>query len=57
MIKANHDRNVLQDIFTMSTNFDRCGYRDNDNAVKSGSAIPDRGGKITLKMKDRDDFG
>lgn len=38
----------------MSTNCDRCGYRDNE--VKSGSAISDQGKKITLKVEDRDDL-
>lgn len=38
----------------MSTNCDRCGYRDNE--VKSGSAISDRGKKITLKIEDREDL-
>lgn len=38
----------------MSTNCDRCGYRDNE--VKSGSAISDHGKKITLKVEDRDDL-
>ena len=54
MIKANHERNVFQDIFIMSTNCDGCGYRDNE--VKSGSAISDQGKKITLKIEDRDDL-
>lgn len=54
MIKASHERNVLQDILIMSTNCDRCGYRDNE--VKSGSAISDRGKKITLKIEDREDL-
>lgn len=38
----------------MSTNCDRCGYRDNE--VKSGSAISDRGKRITLKVEDREDL-
>jgi len=38
----------------MSTNCDRCGYRDNE--VKSGSAISDRGKRITLKVDDREDL-
>jgi zinc finger protein len=38
----------------MSTNCDRCGYRDNE--VKSGSAISPLGKRITLKVKDREDL-
>jgi zinc finger protein len=45
---------VLQDILIMSTNCDRCGYRDNE--VKSGSAISEKGKKITLKVEDREDL-
>ena len=38
----------------MSTNCDICGYRDNE--VKSGSAISEKGKRITLKVEDRDDL-
>jgi zinc finger protein len=38
----------------MSTNCERCGYRDNE--VKSGSAISDKGKRITLKVEDREDL-
>lgn len=38
----------------MSTNCDKCGYRDNE--VKSGSAISDCGKRITLKVEDREDL-
>lgn len=38
----------------MSTNCDRCGYRDNE--VKAGGAIPDKGKKIILKVEDEDDL-
>src|SRR5688572_6074179 len=38
----------------MSTNCDRCGYRDNE--VKSGSAISLQGKKIILKVEDKDDL-
>jgi zinc finger protein len=38
----------------MSTNCERCGYRDNE--VKSGSAISERGKRITLKVEDREDL-
>lgn len=38
----------------MSTNCDRCGYRDNE--VKSGAAISEHGKKITLKVEDREDL-
>lgn len=38
----------------MSTNCERCGYRDNE--VKSGSAISEKGKRITLKVEDRDDL-
>ena len=38
----------------MSTNCDRCGYRDNE--VKSGTAISEKGKRITLKVEDSDDL-
>ena len=38
----------------MSTNCDHCGYRDNE--VKSGSAISEKGKRITLKVEDKDDL-
>lgn len=38
----------------MSTNCDRCGYRDNE--VKSGAAISTQGKRITLKVEDREDL-
>jgi zinc finger protein len=38
----------------MSTNCDRCGYRDNE--VKSGGAIPEKGKRITLRVEDREDL-
>ena len=38
----------------MSTNCERCGYRDNE--VKSGSAISPQGKRITLKVEDREDL-
>jgi len=38
----------------MSTNCDICGYRDNE--VKSGSAISEKGRRITLKVEDREDI-
>ncbi len=38
----------------MSTNCDRCGYRDNE--VKSGSAISEKGKRITLKVEDSEDL-
>jgi len=44
----------FKDILIMSTNCDKCGYRDNE--VKSGSAISDRGKRITLKVEDREDL-
>ncbi|KAJ7232840.1 zf-ZPR1-domain-containing protein [Mycena haematopus] len=44
----------FKDILIMSTNCDRCGYRDNE--VKSGSAISDKGKRIILKVEDRDDL-
>jgi len=44
----------FKDILIMSTNCDRCGYRDNE--VKSGSAISELGKRITLKVEDRDDL-
>ncbi|KAF8152561.1 ZPR1 zinc-finger domain-containing protein [Crassisporium funariophilum] len=44
----------FKDILIMSTNCDRCGYRDNE--VKSGSAISAQGKRITLKVEDREDL-
>ncbi|KAG5337158.1 hypothetical protein C0989_010457 [Termitomyces sp. Mn162] len=44
----------FKDILIMSTNCDRCGYRDNE--VKSGSAISEKGKKIILKVEDREDL-
>jgi hypothetical protein len=38
----------------MSTNCDRCGYRDNE--VKSGSAISEKGKRITLRVEDGEDL-
>ena len=38
----------------MSTNCDRCGYRDNE--VKSGSAISEKGKRIILKVEDSEDL-
>ena len=38
----------------MSTNCDICGYRDNE--IKSGSAISEKGKRITLKVEDREDL-
>lgn len=38
----------------MSTNCERCGYRDNE--VKSGGAISEQGKRITLKVEDREDL-
>lgn len=39
----------------MSTNCENCGYRDNE--VKAGSAISEKGKKITLKVVDQEDLG
>ncbi|KAF8637498.1 hypothetical protein AX17_002783 [Amanita inopinata Kibby_2008] len=44
----------FKDILIMSTNCEHCGYRDNE--VKSGSAISEKGKKITLKVEDREDL-
>ncbi|KAG6873049.1 hypothetical protein C0995_003806 [Termitomyces sp. Mi166 len=44
----------FKDILIMSTNCDRCGYRDNE--VKSGSAISEKGKRIALKVEDREDL-
>jgi zinc finger protein len=44
----------FQDILIMSTNCQHCGYRDNE--IKSGSAISEKGKKITLKIEDREDL-
>lgn len=38
----------------MSTNCDRCGYRDNE--VKSGGAVSAQGKRITLKVEDKEDL-
>ncbi|KAH8110834.1 zf-ZPR1-domain-containing protein [Phellopilus nigrolimitatus] len=44
----------FKDILIMSTNCDHCGYRDNE--VKSGSAISEKGKRITLKVEDKEDL-
>ncbi|KAJ7139518.1 ZPR1 zinc-finger domain-containing protein [Mycena epipterygia] len=44
----------FKDVLIMSTNCDRCGYRDNE--VKSGSAISEQGKRIILKVEDREDL-
>ena len=44
----------FKDIVLMSTNCDRCGYRDNE--VKSGAAISETGRKLTLKVNDSEDL-
>ncbi|KAF7319758.1 Zinc-finger protein ZPR1 [Mycena kentingensis (nom. inval.)] len=44
----------FQDVLIMSTNCDRCGYRDNE--VKSGAAISEQGKRIILKVEDREDL-
>ncbi|KAF9035231.1 ZPR1 zinc-finger domain-containing protein [Panaeolus papilionaceus] len=44
----------FKDILIMSTNCDKCGYRDNE--IKSGTAISEKGKKITLKCEDREDL-
>ncbi|KAF8332217.1 ZPR1 zinc-finger domain-containing protein [Amanita rubescens] len=44
----------FKDILIMSTNCEHCGYRDNE--VKSGSAISEKGKKITLKVEDEEDL-
>lgn len=38
----------------MSTNCESCGYRDNE--VKAGSAVSEKGKKITLKVVDQEDL-
>lgn len=44
----------FKDILIMSTNCERCGYRDNE--VKSGAAVSEQGKRIILKVEDRDDL-
>ncbi|KAJ7058841.1 zf-ZPR1-domain-containing protein [Mycena amicta] len=44
----------FKDVLIMSTNCDRCGYRDNE--VKSGAAISEQGKRIVLKVEDREDL-
>ncbi|KAH9992778.1 zf-ZPR1-domain-containing protein [Russula compacta] len=44
----------FKDILIMSTNCDRCGYRDNE--VKSGAAISEKGKRITLRVEDGEDL-
>lgn len=44
----------FKDILIMSTNCDQCGYRDNE--VKSGSAIPPKGKRLTLRVEDGEDL-
>lgn len=44
----------FKDILIMSTNCANCGYRDNE--IKSGSAISDKGRKLTLRVMDSEDL-
>ncbi|KAE8257245.1 hypothetical protein A4X13_0g2487 [Tilletia indica] len=44
----------FKEILIMSTNCERCGYRDNE--VKSGSAISATGRKLTLRVEDASDL-
>ncbi|KDN38945.1 zf-ZPR1-domain-containing protein [Tilletiaria anomala UBC 951] len=44
----------FKDILIMSTNCDRCGYRDNE--VKSGGAISETGRKLALTVNDAEDL-
>ena len=44
----------FKDILILSTNCDNCGYRDNE--VKSGSAISEKGRKLTLRVQDAEDL-
>ncbi|KIY45072.1 zf-ZPR1-domain-containing protein [Fistulina hepatica ATCC 64428] len=44
----------FKDVLIMSTNCELCGYRDNE--VKSGSAISEKGKRITLKVEDSEDL-
>ncbi|KAG8926524.1 nucleolar zinc-finger protein [Tulasnella sp. 419] len=44
----------FKDILIMSTNCEKCGYRDNE--VKSGAAISEKGKRITLKVEDSEDL-
>ncbi|KAK0529635.1 nucleolar zinc-finger protein [Tilletia horrida] len=44
----------FKEILIMSTNCDRCGYRDNE--VKSGAAISPTGRKLTLRVEDASDL-
>jgi zinc finger protein len=45
---------IAQNIIIMATNCYACGYRDNE--IKSGSAISDKGKRITLKVEDEEDL-
>ncbi|KAI9461442.1 zf-ZPR1-domain-containing protein [Boletus coccyginus] len=44
----------FKETLIMSTNCECCGYRDNE--VKAGSAISEKGKKITLKVVDEEDL-
>ncbi|THU98623.1 zf-ZPR1-domain-containing protein [Dendrothele bispora CBS 962.96] len=44
----------FKDVLIMSTNCDKCGYRDNE--VKSGAAISSQGKRIILKVEDKEDL-
>ena len=50
----NSDEYLIQETLIMSTNCENCGYRDNE--VKAGSAISEKGKKITLKVVDQEDL-
>ncbi|KAE9384652.1 Method: conceptual translation supplied by author [Gymnopus androsaceus JB14] len=44
----------FKDVLIMSTNCDRCRYRDNE--VKSGAAISEQGKRMILKVEDSEDL-
>ena len=44
----------FKEVIIMSTACEACGYRDSD--VKTGGAIPEKGKRITLQIKSREDL-
>lgn len=44
----------FKDVIIMSTNCDRCGYRDNE--VKAGGAVSEKARRLTLKVEDAEDL-
>lgn len=44
----------FKDVIILATNCDHCGYRTSD--VKTGGEVPDKGRRITLQIKNKEDL-